>query len=547
MADLAKMVEAARSLIKNNGTQGALCADILYRIILRETTPPTTGNARIAHGEACVWNAHKALSRGKLGEAADWYLEAVHADPYATDYRIELCVKAFVPMGMLKEARIEAERATKIDPTYPPAWRTLGGIEHKLSNVEEAVFAYDKQIELDPDNPNAALDRSTIALDTADYATVRRLCKPLLDTDRRPDALHCLAMAAYREAKHEEAIEIYDQAIAAKCFDVPLARWNKALALHSIGRYREGWLEHENRGDQSTDGAMALMMRRFSAPIWKKQPPPASIHLHQEMGAGDALAMVRYAPILAEQGYDVRLEVNPDMVSLMARSFPNVKVMAKAKDYPAALGIPVFDYHIPMLSLPYLMETDVDTVPWNGPYLKPDPELVAKYRSQVPSGAVGLCWSSGIRQEGLWLKTYGLRKSIPFGTLMPIIDNTDVPLVSLQVGPERNDLYPPVIDLLPKKPNWDDTAALIECLDLVITVDTAVAHLAGAMGKPVWLMMQQDGASWHWMCERPGAAWNERSPWYPSVQIFRQKTVGDWTDVVHGIAQRLDQKISLVA
>lgn len=555
MGKIERMIELARAHVE----QGAAnAAEVYYRMVLKETDPPKSGVERLARGEACMWRARQALHDGRQGAAVDWYMRALQADPLAVDYRVEYCVRALIPMGMFKNARIEAERATRIDPVSTEAWRTLGGVEAALGNVEASVAAYDRQLDLAPDDPNARLDRATIALDTGDYETVRDMCSPVLNTDRAPDAQHALAMATYREAHHEAAITMYDAAIAGGCYDPSLARWNKSLALHSIGRYREGWEAHEHRGRQKTDGAMALVMNRFQAPAWTTRTGPCRLHVHQEMGHGDTIAMARYLPQLLEEGHDVRLEVNDSMVGLMARSFPRVQVMAKAVDYPGALGLPPFDFHVPMLSLPDLFRTDIDTVPWPGPYLRPSDTLASFYREKLANVAhretrkVGLCWSSGIRTEGLWIGEYGRRKSMPLEELSRVCNDDDA-FVSLQSGPERAELAEPtfdhrrsceeiVHDLLPKRPQWDDTAALIANLDLVITVDTAVAHLAGAMGVPVWIMMQRDGQSWHFMCWRPGASWNEASPWYPSARIFRQHEFNRphiWDDVIRDVAAAL--------
>jgi hypothetical protein len=547
LADARKAVEAGAETV----------ADAFYRAILRETTPPTSGLARVAHGEACVWNARKALANGRFGTAEDWYREAINADPRGVEYRIEFCIKCLIPLGLYKDARVEAQRATKIEPDLAAAWRTLGGLEHKVGNIEASIAAYDWQIELAPEDACARLDRATIALDTADYETVRAMCEPVLGTDRRADALHCLGMAEYREGRHERAIDYYDQAIGLGCYDTDLARWNRSLALHSIGRYREGWAEHEQRGSQKTDPAMAFIMHRFDAPMWQGEPPPARLHVHHEMGHGDAIAMARYAPILVERGYDVRLEVNDALVDLMRRSMPDVEVMAKAVDYPAAMGIPSFDYHIPMLSLPHLMATDIDTVPWQGAYLVADLDLVRQYDAGIPTtragfrvgrSRVGLCWSSGIRNDGIWLAEYGRRKSMALEAMRPIFSqNRENIFISLQAGPERKECHELIIELLPQNPTWDDTAAIIANLDLVITVDTAVAHLAGAMGKPTWLMMHTEG-SWHFLAPRPGAPWNERSPWYPSIRIYRQDRPHEWSGVVERIARELsDGKVRAVA
>jgi len=140
----------------------------------------------------------------------------------------------------------------------------------------------------------------------------------------------------------------------------------------------------------------------------------------------------------------------------------------------------------------------------------------------------------------MWLEEYGKRKSMKFDQLMPALENIACDIVNLTIGPDRKDNYW-AADMLPETPNWDDTAALDQCLDMVITVDTGLAHLVGAMGKPLWLMMHT-GGSFHWMAERPGASWNERSPWYPSARLLRQKKPHEWGDVVKQIATALSMR-----
>jgi hypothetical protein len=551
---LMRMVELARGHVERDE---GVSAEVLYRVVCRDGSPPVTPVERLAVGEACLWYARRALAEGRHGEAIDWYQRAVSADPRCAEYRVEYVRRALLPMGMTSTARIEAERATRIDPEHADAWSALGDAEQVSGNVEAAAVAYDRRLELRPDEPDARLDRASVAINVADYGMARRMAEPLLGADREGAALHVLGMIAYRESRHEEAIDLYDRAIAAGFHDESLARWNRSLALHAIGRHREGWADAEHRGRQRGDPAMALLMNRFVAPALTRETlrgPPLRVHVHQEMGHGDCLATVRHLDTLCDLGHDVRLEVNESMVDLLARSFPRVKVVPKALDYPSALGIPPFDVHCPMLSLPHLLDLDVDDVPWRGLYLQPDPEMVVRYDCLLGRRAgherVGVCWSSGVR-DGVWIKEYGRRKSMSFQQLTPLFrpgcsdeELLDIPqFVSLQVGSERTELNAAYVDdLLPAKPTWDDTAALVACLDLVITVDTSVAHLAGAMGVPTWVMCQRDCSSWHFMCWRPGAAWNERSPWYPSVRLFRQHRFNAphyWDDVVADVAEAL--------
>src|SRR5262245_482670 len=191
------MIELARGHMEAGGVNAA---GVYYRMILKDTTPPKTGIERLANGEACIWNARKCIGEKMYGAATDWYRRAIEADPLAVEYRCEYCIKALIPMDMLKNARIEAERATRVDPLCKQAWETLGKMEHALGNADAAIGAYDRAIELEADNCFAWLDRATIALDLADYDTVRNLCRGIRPEHKAyADSLSMLAMVAYRE------------------------------------------------------------------------------------------------------------------------------------------------------------------------------------------------------------------------------------------------------------------------------------------------------------------------------------------------------------
>ena len=537
--NLESLAEVARSFVE---AKDLASATVSYQIVIKNTNPPRSGLARVLRGEACEFFAQRSLSEGKIGTAGDWYRQALDADPRCADYRASYAIKVLLALGMVEAAGQEAKRAVKIEPDNVRAWRALGGIEHELGNAEACRAAYQKARELAPDDPNPLLDLATIELDTANYREVEQLCYEVLAAhpDRSGDAYHCLAMVLYREGKHQQAIELYTRSISEGCHDPVQARWNRSLAEHSIGEYSNGWRDYEARGEL-TNSPISTPMRRFTAPLWKGEPPPARIHLHEEMGYGDTLALCRYALLLAGLGYDTRLEVREELVSLLQRSFPGVKVVPKAVDYPYALGLEPFDYHLPLLSCPHAFCTTTRTIPWKGPYLKPDPNKVANWKACLPKGLkIGLCWSSGIR-NGIWLSEYGRRKSLPLWQLMNwlvgIEEKVSATYISLQVGPERAEsatsLGRGVYDLLPSNPTWDDTAALVSSLDLVITVDTALAHLVGGLGKPLWLLMHTEG-SWHWMTERLD------SPWYPTARLFRQKIPHQWDEAIYAVREALN-------
>src|SRR5208282_3730102 len=295
-AECERLILRARGLVEKGHN---IEAEPLYRLVLGRTTPPRSGLTRVAHAEACLFYARLAVAKKRYGTATDWYREALNADPRDVETRCEMVVKALRPMANWKIAQQEMVRATKIEPDNAHAWRTLGGIEHELGNVKETIACYDRQLELVPEDSHAMLDRCTIAMDVADYGGARELLAKVMLTDRAPDAMHCLAMIDYREGRHEEAIEGYKKAIEAGCHDAATAHWNMSLALHSIGRYREGWVEHEWRKHEANSTALSLPMLRFVTPMWAGETAPARLHVHAEAGMGDNIAMARYLRYLS--------------------------------------------------------------------------------------------------------------------------------------------------------------------------------------------------------------------------------------------------------
>lgn len=549
----------ARSYVESGRVEAA---DRLYRLILTTTPPPWTGKVRIARGEAYANYARNSHKIRNYGKAIDWYRYAIEVDPLAAEYRCELA-RSLVALGAMQSAKRECTIASEIEPDNPNVWATFGGIESDMRNEEGAKYAYDKQIEtakkVTPLDPyvlsDAYLNRCVIAVDTKDYDYARELCRAIIEMKvREGDAWHALAIIEYRLSNHEKAIELFDKALELGCRNEPLTRWNRSLPLQSIGRWLEAFEEHAWGEHEQTVTAIYVPQRRFRKPLWHGEKN-CTVHVHTEAGHGDNILMLRYLPLFKELGCTVRYESDVNLLSLAQRSFPDVEMMPRAKDYPGALGIKDFDYHIPIGDLPHRFKTDIDNVPWSGPYLKPDPMLVKAYGKKLGPNPlkvqrIGLCWSSGIRTDmNIWMEKYGRMKSMRFKDLEPLLEigcsderlATLPEFVSLQVGDGRdelNDAY--VTDILPEKPTWDDTAALIANLDLVITVDTGVAHLAAAMGKETWVVMQQDGASYHFLCERPGASWNERNPWYPTVRVFRQTQKHDWASAIAKVVGELN-------
>ncbi len=358
-------------------------------------------------------------------------------------------------------------------------------------------------------------------------------------------------MIASELDRHEDAIEDFKKAINlyGMAINSSIAKYYLALSLFAIGKHKEGWqtLFH-SRIENENFGPLCTSIRRFATTekqLFIRQPPPAIVHVHAEAGHGDNFLLLRYLPLLVEKGYTVRYEAAKEVLKLARDSFPQIEIIPQAKDYPGIEGLGDFDYHLPIVDIPFVFQTEIDTIPWHGSYLKADPELAKKYESA--KGKIGICWSANPEFRLQQRNTYAYYKTMVFDVLKPIIDLDPGKFVSLQAGPARNE-NSQITDLLPydeRTMTFADTAALIENLSLVISIDTSVVHLAGAMGKPTWLMMHKHLTSFQFMCERPGAPWNTKSPWYPSIRIFRQKVRGKWDPVINGIREELLHETSI--
>lgn len=499
-----------------------------YRRVLEATDPPDTGLKRIARGEACRFFAAEAHEKSNDGTACDWFYRALAADPLCIDYRIDFVTQALLPIQWLDIARQEAARACRIEPLNPRCWQTAAVVEREAGDAAAMSRFVQKALEVGPDDGGSALIAAIYYADTAQFEEAKRqyLRAMSLAPHRHAEALHGYGIVLDREGRTEEAVRHLDAAIELGIGDQTLARWNRSEMLLTLGRYEEGWRDHALRFDDKYRGrelaAFGRLGRRFKAPLFRPDMDPCRVHVHGEMGYGDVLCMARYLPLLEAMGHDVRLEVAPELVGLLQFSFPAVKVVERAVDYPGALGLAEFDCHITTMSFPSVFGTTLDTVPWSGPYLQADPAMTAEAGRRFGNCGrkrVGLCWTAGIR-PGIWYTEYGRRKSIDFERLDPFF-KCDAERVTFQL-----------FDFEKQKMTFAETAAILANLDLLITVDTAIAHLAGAMGLPVWLMMHAQG-SWHWMRERLD------SPWYSSVRLFRAQRPHDWAAVVDAVAGEL--------
>ncbi len=306
--------------------------------------------------------------------------------------------------------------------------------------------------------------------------------------------------------------------------DAPGAR---GLLLLVKGDLERGWREYERRWEARNFPEKRPDLDR---PLWRGEPMAGrTLLLWTEQGNGDTIQFVRYAALLAEQGVRVVLQCPSDLAPLMKSVRGIERVVMKGA------ALPPFDAYCPLLSVPLAMGTRLETIPAQVPYISAEPQRVAKWRErlQVCEGRlkVGLAWSGSPQHVN------DRRRSCPLRLLAPLAQVEGVTLVSLQKGPGSAQAVPPpagmkLVNLTAGIGDFADTAALVANLDLVITVDTAVAHLAGAMGKAVWTLLPFV-PDWRWMLGR------EDSPWYPTMRLFRQAEAGDWASAIRRVWERL--------
>jgi hypothetical protein len=321
------------------------------------------------------------------------------------------------------------------------------------------------------------------------------------------------------QGQFDEALAHYDLVLASEPNHIE-AQLNKSINHLVRGNLIEGFRGYELRWQSANVSSPA---RNFTQPQWRGEPlEGTSILIHSEQGLGDTLQFLRYIPMVKKAGGRVILEV-PSRLRRLAAELSGVEQLVVSGE-----PLPQFDLHCPIMSLPLAFATTLDTIPGATPYLKVPQEASESARTRIePSQGmrVGIAWAGNPK------KARDQFRSMMLSVLDPLLRLSDIHFFSLQMGEaagQLNSTPSNITDLAPFTSDMADTAAQIEQLDLVITVDTSIAHLAGALGKPVWILLAQD-ADWRWLRER------EDSPWYPTARLFRQRSLGEWTDVVERV------------
>jgi tetratricopeptide (TPR) repeat protein len=469
--------------------------------------------------------------QGKLDEAVACFHRALELRPDEAEVYSNLGT-ALVEQGKLDKALDSYRRALELRPDYAIAHYNLGNALQAQGKLEQAVASYHQALELKPDDPVAQNNLGNVyqaqeKLDEA-VACYRRALQ--LEPDYA-EAYSNLGNAFRQLRRFDESLASYAQALRIKA-DCAEALFNRSLLRLLVGDFQRGWPEYEWRWKTGQ-----LVERKFSQPLWDGNPLEGrTILLHAEQGFGDTIQFVRFAPLVKERGAAVILECQRGLLPLL-------EGVAVDRLVGEGQEIPSFDVHAPLLSLPGIFKTRLNTIPANIPYLFAKPPLVERWRArlqQIAGYQIGVAWqgSPGYRSDR--------DRSINLTHFTTLARIPGVRLISLQKGTGTNQLSD-VRDLLPITDFRDelddtngpfmDTAAIMQSLDLVIAADTAVAHLAGALGVPVWLALSFV-PHWPWLLDRTD------SPWYPTMRLFRQKRPGDWAGVFDEIQSALRERLN---
>jgi len=427
-------------------------------------------------------------------------------------------------MKSFAAALADYDSAAAVRPDAAPVHNNRGNALRELGRREEALAAFDRAIGLAPGYAEAYNNRGNTELE------LNRLSEALTDYDRalsiRPDFADALVNrgdALHHLGRDREAIASFDRAIALNP-QLAEAHWNKALACLAMGDYAHGFEGYEWRWKREGE----LKPRDFAQPQWRGEDLNGkTILLHAEQGFGDTIQFIRFLPMVAAKGSKVVLEIPDDLRPLIERTGA-VAAFARRGD-----RLPPFDVHCPLMSLAGAFGTTLDTIPAPIPYLSAPPDRIERWRERLaglPGRRVGLVWSGKPTHKN------DHNRSIPLSLLTPLFAQGGIAFVSLQKDYRDADraalARAPLLRLDASLLDFADTAAAISSLDLVIAVDTAVAHLVGAMGKPLWLLLPAVG-DWRWLTGR------NDSPWYPTARLFRQPRPGDWPGVISGVAREL--------
>ena len=507
-------------------------------------------------------------------KAIEYFSKAVKVSPNDAILHYNLA-KSLSMSGLEEKALHHHQIALKLAPSNPEAWLNYGNSLFALARKEDALAAIDKALAINPHYVEALVSRAAVLKELKDYELAIDAAQRAININNTfPPAWSNLAGSLKKVGRESDALKAYDQALAldgsykealynkgvllvelkrleeaSRAYDHALsldsdyidAQWNRALLQLWSGDYLKGWVGYEQRwvrtGHPSKEFLGISELKQLSDAAGKK------ILVWSEQGLGDSIQFSRYLSELGEKS-EVTFRCQIALKSLFERQNFGVKVCTDVGT------VRNFDYQIALLSLPLLFNTTTSNIPFGKtPYLRIEADRKDLWRVRLghpKKMRVGLVWAGGFRPENPDTWDVNARRNIPLESFKRLRD-LDIEFYSLQKGQEAEkelrDLEgagwggPKIIDLMNEANDFLDTGALIECLDLVITVDTSITHLSAALGKETWLLNRFDSC-WRWLVD------NDHSPWYSAIRLFNQPQPGDWDAVMRKVFLELQERMN---
>jgi len=424
------------------------------------------------------------------------------------------------------DALASYEQALALQPNHVEALNNRGSTLRKLRRFEESLASIEQALILRPDHAETLNNRG------ATLHELRRFTDALASYERAlamqpnyAEALNNRGHTLQELKRFEEALASFEQALALRP-DYAYAHWNESLLRLLTGDFSRGWAKYEWRWKSEDRNTK----HNFSQPLWlgAEAIDGKTILLHSEQGFGDTIQFCRYVPLVAARGARVILEVEKPLRELMAGLAGVSQVVSKGEP------LPDFTVHCPLASLPLAFATQLESIPADMPYLSVPKAYAEKWKQRLPksvSARIGICWAGNPNFEGDLSRSIGLRP------LLPLLTGRDAQFFSIQKDLRAEDSEilqnnPQITHLGKEIETFGDTAAIISMMDMVISSDTSVVHLAGALGKPVWILLQFV-PDWRWLLDR------DDCPWYPSARLFRQDGTRGWDGVIRRVQDAL--------
>ncbi|MBV8548697.1 MAG: glycosyltransferase family protein [Alphaproteobacteria bacterium] len=526
---------------------------------LQQALAQTPNRHDVHHNIASAWRNLRVWDRGLAHSEA-----ALRLKPDYTAAQISMA-HCLYHLERYQDSVAWFHKASLVEKDKASLWLDYGNALRKAGRVQEAMDCYDKSEKLAPNNAELLMGRgaalwdmarldealacydAALALKPGDFNVLVNMGTTLWSIGRTDDALDVYGQVLSRDPEHSDALtncgvvylglgqdEVardYFQRALDKAPAHPNALWNMALIKLADGDYVDGWRLYET--------GLRMGQRGVSLVPYKQAWDGSDIRgkrllVWGEQGLGDSLQFIRYAQLCKQRGATIHA-LMPAPLQRLFKQCPYLDFVS------TSVNPQDFDEHISVMSLPHRLGTTLETVPANIPYLFADPADVSKWENVIPPRdgrlRIGLVWAGSPRKEQLAANIVDQRRSMRLKDFLPLFDVPGVQIFNLQFGELRaeiaeNGLADRMVDLMPQVRDFADTAALVQHLDLVISVDTSTAHLVGGLGKPIWILSRYD-ACWRWLRNRPD------SPWYPTARIFGQRKPSDWPWVVEQVTTAL--------